>query len=210
MASDLSGQPPDGAGVARKRRRPALACEQCRRRKIKCDRTTPCGPCQRSGLESCTYRPECFRRTTNTTSSTTVTQDSAALLLALASPVSDWQRQLPAEVPPPPAAVERPRSSAASDQSESVDLQTHPHPHPHRRMTLDDARSTVEREPQPQPQPQRRGLAPIRGCFVKSRFYGPSHFINSAGAVLHPFPRLQVQHQVGATLANLLSRLVRF
>ncbi|KAK3298359.1 uncharacterized protein B0H64DRAFT_73345 [Chaetomium fimeti] len=171
MTSDASRQAAaDGVGVAKKRRRPALACEQCRRRKIKCDRTTPCGPCRRSSLESCTYRPECFKGPgVVTATSSTATQDSAALLLALASPVSDWQRQLPAEVPPP--AIERPRSSAASDVSESVDLQ--PHTHSNRRMTLDEATGTVE--------PQRRTLAPIRGCFVKSRFYGPSHFINSSG-----------------------------
>ncbi|KAJ5721300.1 uncharacterized protein N7483_009234 [Penicillium malachiteum] len=29
----------------RKRRRPALSCEQCRRRKVRCDREMPCGPC---------------------------------------------------------------------------------------------------------------------------------------------------------------------
>lgn len=31
--------------VPRKRRRPALSCEQCRRRKVRCDREMPCGPC---------------------------------------------------------------------------------------------------------------------------------------------------------------------
>ncbi|KAJ5923445.1 hypothetical protein N7454_008690 [Penicillium verhagenii] len=32
----------------RKRRRPALSCEQCRRRKVRCDREMPCGPCIKS------------------------------------------------------------------------------------------------------------------------------------------------------------------
>lgn len=40
----------------RKRRRPALACEECRHRKIKCDRSTPCGPCSRSRSKTCTYQ----------------------------------------------------------------------------------------------------------------------------------------------------------
>lgn len=31
--------------IPRKRRRPALSCEQCRRRKVRCDREMPCGPC---------------------------------------------------------------------------------------------------------------------------------------------------------------------
>lgn len=42
----------------RKRRRPALSCEQCRRRKIKCDRTYPCGQCIQSKTASCTYSPD--------------------------------------------------------------------------------------------------------------------------------------------------------
>ncbi|KAF2009156.1 hypothetical protein BU24DRAFT_380475, partial [Aaosphaeria arxii CBS 175.79] len=39
-----------------KRRRPALSCVECRRRKVKCDRQRPCGPCVRTKSESCTYK----------------------------------------------------------------------------------------------------------------------------------------------------------
>ncbi|KAK2002096.1 fungal-specific transcription factor domain-containing protein [Colletotrichum falcatum] len=39
----------------RKRRRPALACEQCRRRKVRCDRNLPCNTCIRTGHTLCTY-----------------------------------------------------------------------------------------------------------------------------------------------------------
>ncbi|KAF5606457.1 uncharacterized protein FSUBG_6065 [Fusarium subglutinans] len=35
-------------GPAYKRRRPAVACTECRRRKIRCDRHSPCGPCSKS------------------------------------------------------------------------------------------------------------------------------------------------------------------
>jgi hypothetical protein len=42
----------------RKRRRPALACERCRQRKIKCDRNMPCGQCIRTDSEPCTYVPD--------------------------------------------------------------------------------------------------------------------------------------------------------
>lgn len=41
----------------KKRRRPPLACEQCRRRKIKCDRNSPCGHCTRARLPNCSYAP---------------------------------------------------------------------------------------------------------------------------------------------------------
>ena len=33
-----------------------MACEECRHRKIKCDRSTPCGPCSRSRSKTCTYQ----------------------------------------------------------------------------------------------------------------------------------------------------------
>ena len=42
----------------RKRRRPALACEQCRRRKVKCDRSSPCDQCTKTKSDICTYVPD--------------------------------------------------------------------------------------------------------------------------------------------------------
>ncbi|PGH00032.1 hypothetical protein GX51_06031 [Blastomyces parvus] len=47
-----------GDAPPRKRRRPALACDQCRRRKIKCDQKVPCDQCRRSkslSIHTCTY-----------------------------------------------------------------------------------------------------------------------------------------------------------
>ncbi|OMP83738.1 Oleate activated transcription factor 3 [Diplodia seriata] len=42
-----------------RRRRPALACEACRARKIKCDRNAPCNKCIRGKrARNCTYVPE--------------------------------------------------------------------------------------------------------------------------------------------------------
>ncbi|QSS61141.1 hypothetical protein I7I51_03313 [Histoplasma capsulatum] len=48
----------NGDAVPRKRRRPALACDQCRRRKVKCDQKMPCDQCQRSknlSIHTCSY-----------------------------------------------------------------------------------------------------------------------------------------------------------
>ncbi|OBT63174.1 hypothetical protein VE03_07855 [Pseudogymnoascus sp. 23342-1-I1] len=42
---------------AKKRRRPALSCEPCRRRKVKCDRNKPCGQCLQAKTASCAYDP---------------------------------------------------------------------------------------------------------------------------------------------------------
>ncbi|KAJ7743707.1 hypothetical protein DFH07DRAFT_35292 [Mycena maculata] len=48
---DGSGEPPK-----KKRRRQALSCTECKRRKIRCDRTQPCAPCVRRGdQEKCQW-----------------------------------------------------------------------------------------------------------------------------------------------------------
>ncbi|RDW79247.1 C6 zinc finger protein [Aspergillus mulundensis] len=46
-----------GEDGPRKRRRPAQSCEQCRQRKVRCDRNVPCGPCTRARSDlHCSYR----------------------------------------------------------------------------------------------------------------------------------------------------------
>lgn len=40
----------------RKRRRPALSCIECRRRKIKCDRNLPCNHCKQTKNSECLYK----------------------------------------------------------------------------------------------------------------------------------------------------------
>ncbi|KAK4240411.1 hypothetical protein C8A03DRAFT_13237 [Achaetomium macrosporum] len=177
----VPSQTADETVVVKKRRRPALACEQCRRRKVKCDRVSPCGPCQRSGLEVCTYRPEWVKTAEKVNSGGPPSRENRDL--DRETSISDWQRQLPAGVPPTAASVLlpvtaghpqipdglRPRSSAVSDAS-SADLRMPPE----RRMRLGGTgASTTDSE---------RRSTPVRGSFLKSRFYGPSHWMNSSEA----------------------------
>ncbi|KAF2114254.1 hypothetical protein BDV96DRAFT_577850 [Lophiotrema nucula] len=42
-------------GPERRRRRPAVSCSLCRRRKIRCSRENPCSNCVKSGNEDCDY-----------------------------------------------------------------------------------------------------------------------------------------------------------
>ncbi|KAK5997600.1 Transcription factor lepE [Cladobotryum mycophilum] len=44
-----------GGKPRRKKRRPALACQECRRRKIRCDRQPYCTPCVKANIDSCSY-----------------------------------------------------------------------------------------------------------------------------------------------------------
>lgn len=66
----------------RKRRRPALACEQCRRRKLRCDRKLPCAPCTRSRESlTCSYSPS------------QLAQESTSDFIAELSPVAISKRE---------------------------------------------------------------------------------------------------------------------
>ncbi|TGO82217.1 hypothetical protein BPOR_0887g00030 [Botrytis porri] len=55
QTSRMERNPPTPPTQPRKRRRPALSCIQCRRRKIKCDRNMPCGQCISSKTSACQY-----------------------------------------------------------------------------------------------------------------------------------------------------------
>ncbi|TDL21901.1 hypothetical protein BD410DRAFT_284008 [Rickenella mellea] len=46
---ELEGQHDQSGPPKKKRRRQALSCTECKRRKIRCDRSQPCGPCLRRG-----------------------------------------------------------------------------------------------------------------------------------------------------------------
>ncbi|KAK4035244.1 hypothetical protein C8A01DRAFT_18057 [Parachaetomium inaequale] len=50
------------ATVIRRRRRPALSCRECRRRKIRCDHSSPCAHCVRHKTQ-CVYRPFAYDET---------------------------------------------------------------------------------------------------------------------------------------------------
>ncbi|KAJ5758800.1 hypothetical protein N7520_005956 [Penicillium odoratum] len=47
------GEDADQSKVVQRRRRPPLSCTECRRRKLKCDRSLPCGQCVRSKNADC-------------------------------------------------------------------------------------------------------------------------------------------------------------
>ncbi|KDQ18833.1 hypothetical protein BOTBODRAFT_28335 [Botryobasidium botryosum FD-172 SS1] len=50
LEQDQDSDPQDSKEPAKKkRRRQALSCTECKRRKIRCDRNQPCGPCMRRG-----------------------------------------------------------------------------------------------------------------------------------------------------------------
>ncbi|KAH7929058.1 hypothetical protein BV22DRAFT_151598 [Leucogyrophana mollusca] len=55
--SEPEGEAEQQGPAKKKRRRQALSCNECKRRKIKCDRAQPCGPCTRRGEQTkCQWR----------------------------------------------------------------------------------------------------------------------------------------------------------
>lgn len=69
--------------VPRKRRRPPKSCEQCRKRKVKCDQNLPCDQCTRLKIAHCSYDPQTLlgrdkkRQATNSNKTKTATPHNA-------------------------------------------------------------------------------------------------------------------------------------
>lgn len=68
--------PKSYAAQPRKRRRPALSCVECRRRKVKCDREDPCDSCKKFQSPTCTYSPRGVSSRINNASRSTVPSPS--------------------------------------------------------------------------------------------------------------------------------------
>ncbi|KAJ6443153.1 fungal specific transcription factor domain-containing protein [Purpureocillium lavendulum] len=116
-------QPPAQPAPQKKRRRPALACEQCRRRKIKCDRNSPCGHCTRARIASCTYVPTHVPASKTKAKSirplAASSRESAAAASASSAPPLPLQPQVQQLEPQAPAQP-RPRKRQAVPPAESI------------------------------------------------------------------------------------------
>jgi len=186
--SDMSDAP-NSTAPPRKRRRPALSCEQCRRRKIKCDRSYPCGQCLQSKTSTCSYSPDTIRglRHVSETTSSPAQPSGGIPNRARDAPV-DFSQTSSAGVSPnsiPQSEATLP-SSWTSPSIPSNDDRTDA-------KTLLCRLENVEKKlansgPQPyfstcesfNSDPLTKGL---RGTVSKTRFFGPSHWMHSYGVV---------------------------
>jgi hypothetical protein len=194
----MSEPPSSTAPIAppRKRRRPALSCEQCRRRKIKCDRTYPCGQCLQSKTASCSYSPDTIRRLHHVNDASSIPAQSTLDL-------PNRTRDVPARVsaynsstgvsPNAVSSSEATLSTPWTSPSATVnDEETQNH------KTLIYRIERVEKElassnsgsqayfPTCESyEPDFRGKG-LRGTVSKTRFFGPSHWMHSYGVVWHP------------------------
>lgn len=182
--STVSQPPP------RKRRRPALSCEQCRRRKIKCDRTYPCSQCLQSKTASCSYSPDTIRglRPVNDTSTVPV-PSSLDLPNRARETTGDPSTQTSSTGVSPNAILNSDANLSSSWTSPSVpnidDETSNP------KTPLHGIKELVDTDVQTHIPTSESFLRDstgngLRGTISKTRFYGPSHWMHSYGVARHP------------------------
>lgn len=194
-------EPLSPAASVKRRRRPALSCEQCRRRKVKCDRNHPCGQCLQTEIASCAYDPGppvgVSRRTRDT--------------VVPASSPSKSSTGIPNRVRSIPSSLCAHVSSVGLSPS-SANLSNATHPSSYSSPVVERAGSYQEETPRNKDLLDRiRNLeaqlaisksegtanltspipnAPpkkLSGTISKTRFFGGSHWMYSHGAVCFHF-----------------------
>ncbi|KAH7082142.1 hypothetical protein FB567DRAFT_530667 [Paraphoma chrysanthemicola] len=200
----MTEQPPairiadkDGDGPAKRRRRPALSCAECRNRKVRCDRREPCGSCTRLRSETCTYRPQRPgirpRSPADTSASASGTNDqdhgnSARSSPQQSAPSNEFHLMVNRYVAPgifgehgkpqlTPLPVHRPNLTlnSHSESSESALiaglLERIRSLESRETARVDRSASTSSTIPE--------GQDNSTGRFIKSKFYGQSHWVNA-------------------------------
>lgn len=169
----------------KKRRRPALSCEQCRRRKVRCDRGSPCATCVQTGNKTCSYAAPPRPRATH-----------PRVIWPSPPESSEASPDGTGGAPEADVGAEKPTPSQGSSNVDWVFGRTLLHSGDSRAAdTAIDVKSLTERirdlEWQVQtgrPAPglkrvEKGGNAPLRGMLEKTRFFGPSHWSNAVQLV---------------------------
>ncbi|KAH8802922.1 fungal-specific transcription factor domain-containing protein [Xylogone sp. PMI_703] len=165
----------------RKRRRPALSCIQCRRRKVKCDRNSPCNHCTISHYE-CAYDRKYTRidefipNSQNSSRVSPATDQSAP---AQWKPIPGHQDGFRAHVPTPGPSPKPPASrdsllNCPPPSSEKTVEQLTKHVKSLEQKVADLTAASIA----PSAFPRVRATE-ARGIFSKSRFFGPAHWMSS-------------------------------
>ncbi|KAK3947490.1 hypothetical protein QBC32DRAFT_365742 [Pseudoneurospora amorphoporcata] len=155
-----------GRGRKRPRVREAVSCEQCRTRKIRCDRETPCKPCKDRGHpSSCVYSSHKDRHHhQNPTSSPRSNKTKATTTKAS----SRSPPQTPSIEVVPPIQTHTPPESCSSSIRET----------PEPMLSIDRSLSPFSRLPSPLPSPRSpRFQISSSSSACKTRMIGLSHWM---------------------------------
>ena len=167
----------DSRPIPRKRRRPALACEECRRRKIKCDQQMPCDQCKlhKSRGRKCTYKSDPRAQHP--------AKDGLQSWYASSFPSP------PDDVNPPQSnRTGTPRSSRAQSPEASVVVQSLSERVRQLEAKLADngnppSTMSFAATPSSVPATDSSRMIAVRGMFSKSRYFGQSHWANGIDQV---------------------------
>lgn len=193
----------DGLGPAKRRRRPALSCVECRLRKVRCDRNKPCEACTKIKSATCTYRPhrpgirpQSKESQEAPSSSTSYSQDRGHGLSTRSSPqltvatdghnatadsfVAPMPPQQHVHVPLSPVAVDKsnPDQTTPSDGSASVISSLLD-----RINTLENKLASTHLEDRPQNDAW-EGSSVGTGQFIKSKCTGTPCYNNTQKTIL--------------------------
>lgn len=176
--SRISSAAEPTAVARKKRRRPAFSCLQCRSRKVRCDRNSPCSKCIQFKSAECTYEPlpqhprpapapEPTSHHSPADPSTTATDTSSNSALYSFNP----------------AAVPTPESSSSASIASLLDRISHLESQldaqaSHFNPPLSRNASLAGDEPG-----HRKGPYPVRGTRHKTKFLGQSHWMNGSELV---------------------------
>jgi hypothetical protein len=199
----------DGDGPAKRRRRPALSCVECHSRKVRCDRNKPCGACTRVRSTTCTFRPQragvrsrspALASASASGSNEEDHERSARSFPHSAAPTNEFDAMVNRHVAPGifgeygqprlhPLPADRPslrlNSRTAPEDSALIDTLLD------RIRNLERQHGAPDSRPTATELPSRHDSGP--GQFLKSKFYGQSHWMNAIEPVSqHPTLLLQL------------------
>lgn len=173
----------------KKRRRPALSCEQCRRRKIRCDRGLPCVNCIKSKISPCTYAPTHIpasrtRKTLNHGQDFDAVSASSHVP-ARSAPVLGIQKPLPVHNPGPKALSSSVPSSTmgSSSDTSTVDALAARVRELEQKLADSFFISRKTEDKLEHNEEQEEAHAPMKGTISKTRFFGQSHWMNGVDMV---------------------------
>lgn len=192
----------------KKRRRPPLSCEQCRKRKIKCDRSYPCNNCAKSNTETCTYAPTQIPKSRrrpgrNKARASPPEANSAPVSLRpagyadfggvlpttgatlLETPDSEQFHRTSVWQPLRASSATKPASSGAAGSRGSVGAnQSHAAVNGAEYGTEFESGHANNAAGEQQPS---QYTPPPKGSISKGRYFGQSHWMNIAASVSGPF-----------------------
>ncbi|KAF4988530.1 hypothetical protein FDECE_15017 [Fusarium decemcellulare] len=183
-SGDVAGGAMPAAKPEKKRRRPALSCEQCRRRKIRCDRSLPCVNCIKSKISPCTYAPThipASRARKAATHGLDSGVEPSSHVPARSAPVVESQRRSPGEN----NHQRRPSSSVPSSTVGSASGASTVDALAARVRELEQKLAEschITRPPLAEDRliepDQNEESPPMKGTVSKTRFFGQSHWMN--------------------------------